>query len=302
MGFYIRKGFNFGPLRLNLSRSGLGASFGIKGARIGLGPRGSYIHMGRGGVYYRESLNSRLPLKIPPSLNDELTLPEVESGDVSKMADASSIDLLKELNRVNSRLQFFPFFLALTFVGLGALFYYKMHWPYYAALFAVSIPVLIFIRHLDVTHGTAVINYELEPEASTQFTLFQNSFNKLISCEKFWHIAASGKETDWKRNAGAASAVNRKTIRLFMSTPPRVVSNLKIPALPAGRQTLYFFPDRLLVYDRNKVGAIAYSDLRVETQKKRFIEEEPVPKDSQIVDNTWRYINKSGGPGPSIQW
>ncbi len=29
MGFYIRKGFNFGPLRLNLSRSGVGASFGV---------------------------------------------------------------------------------------------------------------------------------------------------------------------------------------------------------------------------------------------------------------------------------
>ena len=28
MGFYIQKGFNFGSLRLNLSRSGLGASFG----------------------------------------------------------------------------------------------------------------------------------------------------------------------------------------------------------------------------------------------------------------------------------
>src|SRR5260370_12251622 len=56
MGFYLRKGINFGPLRLNLSRSGLGASFGVKGARIGIGPKGSYVHMGRGGMYYRQSL------------------------------------------------------------------------------------------------------------------------------------------------------------------------------------------------------------------------------------------------------
>jgi hypothetical protein len=34
MGFYLRKGFNFGPLRLNLSRSGLGTSFGVTGGRI----------------------------------------------------------------------------------------------------------------------------------------------------------------------------------------------------------------------------------------------------------------------------
>src|SRR6266849_4502258 len=42
MGFYLRKAFGFGPFRLNLSRSGLGVSFGVKGARIGVGPRGSY--------------------------------------------------------------------------------------------------------------------------------------------------------------------------------------------------------------------------------------------------------------------
>jgi len=59
VGFYIRKGFNLGPLRLNLSRSGLGASFGVKGARIGIGPRGRYIHLGRGGLYYRQSLEPR---------------------------------------------------------------------------------------------------------------------------------------------------------------------------------------------------------------------------------------------------
>src|SRR5258708_34831833 len=56
LGFYIRKGFNFGPLRLNLSRSGLGASVGVKGARIGMGPRGTYVHLGRGGLYYRQTL------------------------------------------------------------------------------------------------------------------------------------------------------------------------------------------------------------------------------------------------------
>jgi len=59
MGFYIRKAFSAGPIRLNLSKSGLGVSFGVKGARIGKGPRGSYVHAGRYGLYYRQSLSSR---------------------------------------------------------------------------------------------------------------------------------------------------------------------------------------------------------------------------------------------------
>ena len=58
MGFFIKKGINFGPLRLNFSKSGIGLSFGGKGLRIGAGPKGAYIQGGRQGLYYRKSLNS----------------------------------------------------------------------------------------------------------------------------------------------------------------------------------------------------------------------------------------------------
>lgn len=54
MAFYLRKHFNSGPLRLNLSKGGLGLSGGVKGARVGLSPRGAYVHGGRQGLYYRK--------------------------------------------------------------------------------------------------------------------------------------------------------------------------------------------------------------------------------------------------------
>jgi hypothetical protein len=47
-----------GPLRLNLSRAGIGCSVGVKGLRIGAGLRGPYVSGGHGGVYFRESLNA----------------------------------------------------------------------------------------------------------------------------------------------------------------------------------------------------------------------------------------------------
>jgi len=60
MPFYIRKAFSFGRFfKINLSKSGLGWSFGTTGARIGQKPNGrGYVHAGRGGLYYRESLGS----------------------------------------------------------------------------------------------------------------------------------------------------------------------------------------------------------------------------------------------------
>lgn len=56
MGFYLKKGINFGPLRINFSKSGIGFSLGVKGFRVGSGPNGNYINAGRKGIYYRKNL------------------------------------------------------------------------------------------------------------------------------------------------------------------------------------------------------------------------------------------------------
>lgn len=298
MGLYIRKGFNFGPFRLNLSRSGLGTSFGVKGARIGFGPRGSYIHMGRGGLYYRKSLGSYSSQQSfnPPLIEQDTALEEIESADASQIVDASSTELLQELNRVHRQFQFFPASCMVIATCISGLFIIGPSWWGYVVLSIVGLPFLLYMRHLDVTKSTAILNYELEPEAEKKFSILRQSFQKITNCEKVWHIEASGGTLDWKREAGASSTVHRKVTSAFLSLPRRVESNLQVPTLPAGRQMLYFFPDRLLVYDKNGVGSVAYSDLEVRTTKTRFIENHSVPKDSQVVDSTWQYVNKKGGP------
>lgn len=59
MGFYLRKSFRAGPIRFNLSKSGIGVSGGVTGARLGMSSTGgAYVHGGRGGLYYRKSLGS----------------------------------------------------------------------------------------------------------------------------------------------------------------------------------------------------------------------------------------------------
>jgi len=61
MGFYIRKSFKIGPVKLNLSKSGIGTSVGVKGLRLGRRPNGSrYLHGGRYGLYYRKELGKDL--------------------------------------------------------------------------------------------------------------------------------------------------------------------------------------------------------------------------------------------------
>jgi hypothetical protein len=337
VGFYIRKGFNFGPLRLNLSRSGLGASLGVKGARIGVGPRGSYIHVGRGGLYYRQSLGSPEQVRRParPTAVDIESLPEIESGDVEQMVDASSAALLAELNRVHRRWDLFPLLLVLMLAAIMSLTVMACNslgvipWPVPEApparvpiadvlrdrlaaaasvripawwwagaavsVSLLSVPLLLWARNRDVTRGTVVLRYDLEPEADADFTRLKEAFSSFAYSDAVWHVQAKGGTRNWKRHAGANTLVERQAIRPRLSQPHRV-DCLAVPTLPAGHQTLYLFPDRVLVYERTGVGAVAYHDMDVHAATVRFTEEGNVPGDAQVVGSTWRYVNRDGGP------
>lgn len=58
MGLYYRKSLNAKPFRLNLSRSGLGFSVGVKGFRVGRSSRGrsySVFSLPGTGLSYRKS-------------------------------------------------------------------------------------------------------------------------------------------------------------------------------------------------------------------------------------------------------
>ena len=59
MGFFFRKSVKFGPFRINFSKSGIGLSTGVRGARISVGPRGAFVNVGAGGFYYRKKLNAK---------------------------------------------------------------------------------------------------------------------------------------------------------------------------------------------------------------------------------------------------
>jgi Protein of unknown function (DUF4236) len=55
----VRKTWNFGPFRFNVTKTGVSASFGFGGFRFGYAIRsGLYVHFSRGGLQYRKYLFS----------------------------------------------------------------------------------------------------------------------------------------------------------------------------------------------------------------------------------------------------
>ena len=106
MRFFFRRSASFGPLRLNFSRDGVGASFGVKGARVTMTPRGTtYVTVGSHGFYYRETLSGRGGTQptspthsAPQHLTDafERTIPTASALDLVDSSVERLIQLLNE--------------------------------------------------------------------------------------------------------------------------------------------------------------------------------------------------------------
>jgi hypothetical protein len=263
--------------------------------------------MGRGGLYYSATLPPSTasrkspaqpefssPPQIPPGTHAPLE--EIESADVSQIVDSSSRELLDELNRKRAKMRLWPVvaIASVVILGLGV----SSNWPtWLLALLAVAGAVGTYMAHTrDALEKTVVLFYEFDADMEATYAQLHGAASQLSNCAAAWHIEASGKVHDRKYHAGASDLVRRKTTSIQRAEPPYVKTNIETIAVGVGRQTLHFFPDRVLVYDTNGVGAVGYPELRVDVSATRFIESESVPRDAEVVDRTWKYVNKSGGP------
>ena len=109
MGWFFRKSISLGGVRLNFSKSGVGVSAGVKGGRCGVGPRGSYVHAGRNGFYYRKN--------YPLSPHDIADNKECEAkGNVSWGAEADYLNIAKQIKQNRHKFTFWPLAVLLVFI------------------------------------------------------------------------------------------------------------------------------------------------------------------------------------------
>jgi hypothetical protein len=179
MPFYLRKSVSAGPFRFNFSKGGVGVSVGVRGFRIGTGPRGHYIHAGRGGVHYRGSIGragarrASFEDATSPDCNqlvldaNGVEMVEVESGDVHAMRDEAFNDVLDEVNIKRQQVQMAMLLAGgLGIVGLLAAFSVG---PIGAWLALLALPGWAIGRWLDSYRRTSVLFYDLEPEVERSY-------------------------------------------------------------------------------------------------------------------------------------
>lgn len=321
MPFYIKDSVSLGPFRINLSKSGLGFSAGVKGFRVGTGPRGHYIHAGMNGIYYRKTLgglgrkpksasagvggdyvsevakiapNERLPTYMT---EDGVLMRRIISAEADVLVSESHADALRSLNEARERPSYT--LILCVVVGIGLFFSVLSQNPTVIALFTALLSAAYVIGNMiDLPRRNVVFAYNLEPEAEERYKALVGTIDQIANSSKIWFVQAKGDITNlhaWKKNSGASALVDSKETSVSYALPKGIASNVTPPMITIDGKNCYFFPDCILVEENKRFGAVRYESIRTAVRDQRMIMD-VAPPDATVVGQTWKYVNKKGGP------
>jgi len=312
MGVSFAKSVKFGAVRFNFSGSGIGMSVGIPGLRIGSGPRGAYIGGGIAGFRYRKSLggDSRPSTKSgrTDTASDEhaqsasqpniIATVEHESKGVLDLTDATSDSLIQSMNEQRQKVAIWPlaaFILALLLTVLGSV---SKSWPELVmpSLIVFCIAIVFWVYWRDKMRKLTILFFEPDEAAARHFEAILRGVHLTANSKKLQAVAATSKYLDTKYSAGASSGLKLTKTSFATGQAPGVIANFDVPILKANKITLAFYPDRILIFQGNTVGAIEYAGLQAINSPVTFIESSSVPSDATVIGKTWQYVNKKGGP------
>lgn len=290
MGMRYRKSINLGGgFRVNISKSGIGYSWGVKGFRHTKTARGTtrktYSIPGTGLSYIEESgKKKRSNGGVNPNQNQAAISNAVstENVNVSDYQPAEYEELLAQIRKAQ-RLDYLSNWLIATII-LAA-------FPLFIFTAIAGVILKIVVRSkMKVT-----MEYSFDADSQAAYDDLSAIWMSLNKNQKFWQTI-SESSLDRKTSGGASRGVNRISAKAINKLPFFVESNVQPFGLKLRKQKVYFLPDKVLVVSKMNVGAISYSDVDMGFGTTRFVETDPVPKDAKVVGQTWLKVNKNGTP------
>lgn len=310
MAWYFRKAVEIGPVRFNLSKSGIGASFGVKGFRIGIRPDGrSYIHAGRNGIYYHEELTDKTKSqntinKDDSSINNTIFYNTAGTDELKSNYKTELVEALTKsytafrYDYLTGAIGLIITFMFLLFTFLAQDKDIQSSQIQLAVIIAINICLFLIVAKWETKRRSIDIIYEFE---NNDYKYYENiilAFNKIAECNKIWSLISSLQLSDtyqYKINAGASSLVNTGVASGGTGKLPWVNTNISIPLIKANNKSIYFVPDGIIVYDTKGIAYVEYQSLKINNNTINFIDEFP-PSDANIIDKTWQYTNINGTP------
>ncbi len=214
-----------------------------------------------------------------------------------ELAASSSSDLLQQIQDAQSRRVLWPWALAGVIV-LAAAASDIGTWLSWL-VFSLGLVGVAWTWQRDKARKTVVVFYDVNDEPAKRFDALVAAFNESSRSDRIWQMTASGAIHDThtrKVSGGADHLVRRDAAKATTDGPPALSTNIAVPGIETDSRSVYLLPDRVLVLEDGTYADVPWTEITTESHMDRFIEEEAVPPDAEIVGRTWKYVNKNGGP------
>lgn len=171
---------------------------------------------------------------------------------------------------------------------------------YFVSPDAGSVAILIFLLTILLKVGVLSskrvrLNYTMDQNWKNFANARMAPFTYLSMCQRVWEVMSSSNGYDRKYNAGCSVQVSRKDVRIVRKLPFPFESNVNGFAIYLCDVRFIFLPDCVYMIKGSSVMALYYEHLKWSIGFTNFVEETP-PGDARVVDVTWQYVNKKGGP------
>lgn len=321
MGLRFRQSFELFPgVRLNLSGGAITASFGIDGAAMNVGAHGLRSTVGIPGSGISFTTDHFTPSGLPaprtptpspsytPSYAPAYAMREINSASVEKLTSHSLTELRDLIAKARSQRKEVEQDLAEARAthdsDSSELDWRRRSWFRWfqkrrIAELEASVPeaageVQRLAKWQGLTHID--VSFETSDAAQRSYGAMIRAFETLRQSKAIWDIT-SDRDTDRVRERSAASrTLDRKPVKIDFSASDLVkFAGQAIRFGNINGEDIMIYPG-VVIMPRTD-GAFALIDLRevhLQFHAVRFIEEEPVPADAVVVDETWAKVNKNG--------
>lgn len=289
MGLYFRKSQKIGPFRINYSKSGIGVSAGIKGARISKGPKGTYINLSKNGIYYKKKIGSS------KRKNKQIT-------HTSVMKSTNSFSADKKNKTANKPVPYFEFLFNSDHISMNSVIIYLcviifpsyvfsvLKWDIWKTLFLFAL-LFLLAKYITSIIDSKHLSFSLEGKA-------QDDWNRIV--KSIMDVSKSGyyslKISD---GSGGESVVDNPKIELIKAgkTKDHVKTDADLPVINDRKYKIIFTPTGLIVVDNKNYCYLMADGLEVEKNNSFAIcPYSMMPEDAKGIQYSYAYTTKDGSP------
>ncbi|MCG2611815.1 DUF4236 domain-containing protein [Flavobacterium sp. SM15] len=299
---------------MNLSKSGVSTSIGVRGASLTFGKSGTYANTSIPGIglYNRQKISNNLNSNNynPQNIETDILEDNIFSADVQEItsqnmqgvkeaiitAHEQRRDLKNDLLKVKATLGSSKLKLTASYVLLYGLIKKEISNNIKTDIASKKEAIKQIEEQIDNCY--VGLEIEFDNEIKVQYDKIVATFRNLITSHKIWDVTSAHAHDRKTTRSAASTVVNKRDVKFGMKSIPDIRSRFEALYFNnANGADLYIYPNFIVMYSsRSKFAVIGFDEIDFSHSYCRFIESGPIPRDTKVIDKTWFKVNKNGSP------